>query len=211
MLLCESQTQKYNKKTGVNKNDPSDPFYVYQSPCFTLGLLKGQIIWGHKLESRPPLFGLHGWTMGKDKLLKKPSWRGKRQDYQGTDFLSALFTLCVCMWLQWERRGQKTWASVMKRPQERWDHFKWDLTYTHTHTHTFIVLGPTQPTQCRAGYCCTMQSFLKPAELTKPRAQGFRGCARTKSSGCSTLMPIMYTYILLAWWTIVSIMNQKKT
>lgn len=131
MLLCESQTQKYNKKTGVKKNDPSDPFCKYQGPCFSLGLFKGQIIWGQKLESLPSLWPpwLHN---GQRQTPKKNYPEGERGGIiKGLTFylLSSHF-VCVCDYSERgedKRRGPQWWRDL-----KRWDHFKWDFTFTHT-------------------------------------------------------------------------------
>lgn len=128
-----------------------------------------------------PVSGLHGWTMGKDKPLKpRPPRQQDRIIAGDVDFsISSLLTVCVRVCVCWrvcvrvsqfdflnekkntegntarERRGQKkeglndevTWREVRS--------FQMGL---HTHT-SFIVPDATQPTQYRAGYCCTMQSF----------------------------------------------------
>lgn len=97
-----------------------------------------------------PVSGLRGWTMGKDKPLTS---RPPRVQHYWL-FLSPLFSLMfVCVCICWrvnvfafsiKRKTQKEIqrvkekdkrcrASMMKWPEERWDHFRWDYTPTPIH------------------------------------------------------------------------------
>lgn len=101
-----------------------------------------------------PVSGLRGWTMGKDKPLTS---RPPRVQHYWL-FLSPLFSLmfvcvCVSVCICWrvnvfafsiKRKTQKEIqrvkekdkrcrASMMKWPEERWDHFRWDYTPTPIH------------------------------------------------------------------------------
>lgn len=64
---------------NMKKNDPNNPQYLQQGLCFTLsalGPLQGPHCLGAEAGIPPPVSGLHGGTMGKDKPWETRPPRG---------------------------------------------------------------------------------------------------------------------------------------
>lgn len=156
-----------------------------------------------------PVSGLHCWTMGKDKRLKTPSSKGTGQDYCRRCWLFYLLSshwvcMCVCVdtcvyavsqfdllrktqkEIQRERGEDKRWRA--SNDEVTWREvrsFQMGL-YTHIHSHQPHCPRPysTYTIQSRILLHHALFSLcgLKPAELTKAKAQGLLVSASTENS-----------------------------
>lgn len=140
---CTSMMRCYfvkAKPKSITRRQASRKMTLLTPSIFTRALV---LLWassrvrlsGDRSWNPSPLFGLHGWTMGKDKLLKKSYPEGERGGIiKGLTFylLSSHF-VCVCDYS--ERGEDKRHGPQWWRDLKRGEIISNGILHTHTHFH----------------------------------------------------------------------------